>query len=156
MYIDPNLGIKIQYPVNWEKITSASTVQSFGVQRGVIFRSPPEGTPAFSPNIAIGTLTVPSNITLTQIIKAIANETNNTKDFNLLGAGPYNLAGVPAYMIKYTFTFPFISSLNFMGMQIFALKNDKLYKVIFAAEADKFSDDERIIQKMLNSLQITG
>jgi hypothetical protein len=152
-YNNPNLGIRLMYPADWKKSDSKDIARIFGHQMGVLFSSQPENEfDMFSENLFVGGSVV-ENISLAEFITSAINSLQESQNMNIADSSPTTVAGIPAYTIKYFFSMPPVP-VDLFGMQIWTVKDDKLYSIIFTSQSDKFSDYEPIVQRMINSLEI--
>ena len=58
------------------------------------------------------------------------------------------LAGLPALEIMFT-------NLGLKTMQIWTIKDDKVYTITYVAEEEDFQDDLQIAERLIKSFQIT-
>jgi hypothetical protein len=93
-YNNPNLGFSLEYPTNWEK----EEVLAFVSPQGGIDNRTPE-------IIRVTTEVLPtSDFSLNRYTEAALGQVEAFQDFKLLNSSSTTLAGLPAYMILYTFT----------------------------------------------------
>ena len=152
-YDNPALGIRLLYPADWEKRDLKDIARSFGQEIGVAFNSPLENEfDMFSENLFVGG-SVGENISLAEFTTSTINSLEESADIDIANSSSTTLAGIPAYTVKYFFSKPVIP-VDLLVMQIWTVKNDKLYSIVFTAQSDKFDDYEPIIQRMINSLEI--
>jgi hypothetical protein len=84
---------------------------------------------------------------------AIASHQALYPDFNLMSSGPTTLAGNPAY--KFVFN---ASDQNrkFIGMQIWTIKDQRMYGLVHTIQAERYSDNLPTIQRMVDSFELIG
>jgi Bacterial Ig domain len=144
-YENPVLGIRLQYPSNWEKIE-----QQMG-RLHVIFRSPTENSSdTFQEILGISIMNLPSrNISLHQIIEAHINILDMTVPaLQINESSAFTLADNPAHRVVYA------NNTRFEVMESWTIKDDKVYVIVYVAEASKYSGYLPIIQRMLDSFGI--
>ena len=152
-YNNPALGIRLLYPADWEKRDSKDIERSFGQQIGVTFNSPLENEfDMFSENLFVGESVV-ENISLAEFTISTIYSLEESSDINIANSCSTTLAGIPAYTVTYFFSKPVIP-VDLLVTQIWTVKDNKLYYIVFTAQSDKFDDYEPIIQRMINSLEI--
>ena len=143
------LGIKIQYPANWERVESADNVH------GVLFLSPSESNSgrfleSFSISRSLSYRNISSIAELAS--RAINAHVEHLPDFQLVDSKLIAVKGNPAYMLVYKYT-----DLVFgraMAMDIGLLNGDKIYVLSFLADPPKFWSYLPTIQKMIDSFEI--
>ena len=149
LYENPTLGIKIQYPADWEQ----KKVQSDG---NVTFISPLENhSDMYRDNVIITTKSVLKNITLNDYASTFINELNkNSTDFKIIEEIPTTLAGnTTAYKIVFTNTKDGQEH-RLKIMVVLAIKNDKIYIIEYSSEAEAYSNYLATAQKMIDSFEI--
>jgi YVTN family beta-propeller protein len=154
VYENPASGVTIEYPTYWKKQQT---------DRNVTFFSPLSGySDSYQENLF---LSVDPSYKMT-INETVASDIDNAKksysDFKLLTEsskvnspivnttleGNTNQTGEIAY--KYTDK----QQHKFIVKQIFAIENDKVYRIRYTAEVAKYSNYLPIIQKMIDSFKI--
>jgi hypothetical protein len=152
-YDNPALGIRILYPADWEKRDLTDIAKSFGQQIGVRFNSPLENEfDMFSENLFVGESVV-KNISLAEFAISTIYSLEESPDINIVNSSSTTLVGIPAYTVKYFFS-KAVVPVELLVTQIWTVKDNKLYSIVFTAQSDKFDDYEPIIQRMINSLEI--
>ncbi len=73
-------------------------------------------------------------------------------DSNIIDSSATTLAGNPAHKLVYTGKH---EQHNLKWMQVWTIKNNKVYLISCTAEVDKYSDFLRTIQQMINSFKLT-
>jgi hypothetical protein len=150
VYESPVYGIRTQYPDGWEIIIQNTSNSSFSLR----FNSPLENdTDSFRENVRLVIGTVSNNSALSNITSAILTSYLELyPDLELMELSSTNLTGsaIPAYKLVASRT---QEGSNFM--QIFAIKEDKLYSIIYSSEKSRYSTYLPIIEKMINSFEVT-
>jgi hypothetical protein len=150
VYESPVYGITTQYPDGWDIIIQNTSNSSFSLR----FNSPLENdTDSFRENVRLVIGTVSNNSALSNITSAILTSYLELyPDLELMELSSTNLTGsaIPAYKLVASRT---QEGSNFM--QIFAIKEDKLYSIIYSSEKSRYSTYLPIIEKMINSFEVT-
>ena len=150
VYESPAYGIRTQYPDGWEIIIQSTSPSSISLR----FNSPPENnTDVFRENVVFEINTISNNTALSNFTSAaLASYLESYSDFELIDLSPTNLtsAAIPAYKLAASRT---QDGLDFM--QIFAIKEDKVYTILYSAESTRYSTFLPIVEEMINSLEVT-
>jgi hypothetical protein len=150
VYESPASGIRTQYPDGWEIIiqNTSNSLLSLG------FSSPPENdTDTYRENVVLEIFTVPNNTALSNFTSAaLASYLESFPDFELVELSSTNLTNnaIPAYKLVGSRT---QEGLDFM--QILAIKEDKVYAILYSSETTKYSTYLPIIEEMINSFEVT-
>jgi serine/threonine-protein kinase len=161
LYDNKTLGIKILYPSNWEKLEGfGSFVFSPDV---VVFRShlkasnsnqntnatqqipPAVLVVSIDKNLPTSDLNIYSNATIKHILQ-------NTVGSKIIESTDTKLAGYPAHRIVGTFK---QANNDLTVLDIWTIKDSKLYRITFYAQQTKYADYLPTIQKMIASFQIS-
>lgn len=155
VYNNPSLGVKIQYPSNWEKIERDDNY--------VRFSSPyvnNQDTLRESFVVDISYLPFQNIFSLKFFIfdpkeGFIARSERDLTNFHLLSNSPITVSNLPAYQLTFTET-QMINGIphNFKNLNIIIIKNDRVYTLEYYAEPSTFNTYLPIINRMLNSFQI--
>jgi hypothetical protein len=139
------LGIKIQYPVNWERLEYDD--------EGVLFLSPSESnSDKFLESFSIR-VTPSNNTSLSELAKeSIDNYGQQFIHFQLIGSKAITFYGKSAYLLNYTFTDKLYG--KGMGVDIGTTTGNKAYVLTYFAEPAKFSNYLPIIKTMIESFVI--
>ncbi len=139
------LGIKIQYPSGWERLEYDD--------EGVLFLSPSESnSDKFLESFSIK-VTPSNNMSLSELAKeSIDNYGQQFIHFQLIGSKAITINGIPAYLLKYTFTDKLFG--KGMGVDIGTTTRNKAYVLTYFAEPAKFSNYLPIIKTMIESFGI--
>ena len=150
VYESPAYGIRTQYPDGWEIViqNTSNSLLSLG------FNSPPENdTDTYRENVMLEILTVTNNTALSNFTSAtLGSYLESFPDFELVELSSTNLTNtaIPAYKLVASST---QDGLDFM--QIFAIKEDKVYAILYSSETTRYSTYLPIIEEMINSFEVT-
>ena len=143
------LGIKIQYPANWERIESEDN------DLGVLFLSPSESnSDRFLESFSISRSLSYSNISSLDELasRAINDHIEHLPDFQLVDTKLIAVKGNPAYMLEYKYTDLVFGKA--MAMDIGVPNGDKVFVLSYLADPAKFSFYLPTIQKMIDFFEI--
>jgi hypothetical protein len=150
VYESPVYGIRTQYPGGWEIIIQNTSNSLLSLR----FNSPPENdTDIFRENVRLVINTVSNNTALSNFTgAALASYLELYSDLELIELSSTNLTNnaIPAYKL--------VASLPQEGldfMQIFAIKENKVYTILYSSEKTTYSTYLPIIEKMINSFEVT-
>ena len=139
-------GLKINYPSNWQVEKGKKPSSTL-----VIFKTPqvnPSDT--LFESVGISSYNIPTNKTLEQVMQEGINDLEKKhRDFTLIGIVPTVLAGRQAHRIVYD-----AGGKRFMGVVM--IEKNKVCQVMYAAEPSKYDRYIPIVQKMLDSFEITA
>jgi hypothetical protein len=149
-YESPVSGIRTQYPDGWEILIQNTSNSSLSLR----FYSPPENdTDTYRENVILEINTISNNTALSNFTgAALASYLESFSDFELIELTSTNLANntIPAYKLVGSRT---QEGLDFM--QIVAMKDDKVYTILYSSEKTRYSTYLPIIEKMINSFEVT-
>lgn len=149
VYESPVYGIRTQYPDGWEIVIQSTSNSSLSLR----FNSPLENdTDIYRGNVILEINTI-DNTALSNFTGAsLASYLESYPDFELIELTSTNLANntIPAYKLVGSRT---QEGLDFM--QIFAIKEDKVYVITYSSETTRYSTYLPIIEKMINSFEVT-
>jgi PsbP-like protein len=157
-YKHPSLGITMQYPSNWLKkeypynpVINNTLVTFFSPSPSASALGNVSGVSgSFVPYIDIFVF-ASKNMSLNEIVNGTVN--NLAANANLNESKSITLKdNNPAYTLTYTVTIAGNGSLK--KMQVWTLKDYKVYVITFTAEEALYSKYLPTIQKMINSLEI--
>ena len=150
VYESPVYGIRTQYPDGWEIIIQSTPNSSLSLR----FNSPPENdTDIYRENVILEIITVSNNTALSNFTSAaLASYLESSPDFELIELSSANLTNnaIPAYKLVGSRT---QEGLDFM--QIFAIKEDKVYTITYTSDKTRYSTYLPIIEEMINSFEVT-
>jgi eukaryotic-like serine/threonine-protein kinase len=139
-YKNPAFGIGIQYPSDWGRL-DLSFLENDSAD--IDFYPLEEVSQAIVVKVQVKTLPL-GNITLDDYTKTQINYTEE----QLLESNTTTLAGLPAHKIIFT-------DLDLKTMQVWTIKDDKIYTITYTAEEEDFQDDLHIAERMIKSFQTT-
>jgi hypothetical protein len=150
VYESPAYGIRTQYPDGWEILIQSTSPSSISLR----FNSPPENdTDIFRENVVFEINTISNNTALSNFTTATLIsylEAYPDLEFNELSSTNLTSAAIPAYKLAASRT---QDGLDFM--QIFAIKEDKVYTILYSAERTRYSTFLPIIEEMIDSFEVT-
>jgi hypothetical protein len=150
VYESPAYGIRIQYPDEWEIIIQSTSNSSLSLR----FNSPLENdTDIFRENVIfeikpISNNTALSNYTTATLISYLQSYPD--LKFNELSSTNLTNTAIPAYKLVASRA---QDSLDFM--QIFAIKEEKVYTILYSSESTRYSTYLPIIEEIINSFEVT-
>jgi photosystem II reaction center protein PsbP len=149
-YESPPYEIRTPYPDGWEIIIQNTSNSLLSLR----FNSPQENdTDFFRENVRLEIITVPNNTALSNFTGvALASYLESFPDIELTELSSTNLTNtaIPAYKLVGSRT---QDGLDFM--QIVAIKEDKLYSILYTSERTRYSTYLPIIEEMVNSFEVT-
>jgi hypothetical protein len=149
VYESPAYGIRTQYPDGWEIIIQSTSPSSISLR----FNSPQENdTDIFRENVVFEINTISNNTALSNFTTAALIsylETYPDLEFNELSSTNLTSAAIPAYKLAASRT---QDGLDFM--QIFAIKEDKVYTILYSAERTRYSTFLPIVEEMIDSFEV--
>ena len=150
VYESPAYGIRTQYPDGWEIIIQNASDSLLSLR----FNAPPENdTDSFRENVRLVINTVSNNTDLSNFTSAtLTSYLELYPDLELIELSSTNLTNnaVPAYKLVASTT---QEGLDFM--QIFAIKEDKVYTILYSAERTRYSTFLPIIEEVIDSFEVT-
>ena len=151
VYESPTYEIRTQYPDGWEIIIQNTSNSTFSLR----FNSPLENdTDSFHENVRLVIGTVSNNTALSNFTSAILTSyLESYPDLEVIGLSSTNLtsSAIPAYKLVASRT---QDGTNFM--QILAIKEDKVYSIIYNSEKSRYLTYLPIIEEMINSFEVTN
>ena len=149
VYESPAYGIRTQYPDGWEIIIQSTSPSSISLR----FNSPQENdTDRFRENVVFEINTISNNTALSNFTTAtLISYLEAYPDLELIDLSSTNLtsAAIPAYKLAASRT---QDGLDFM--QIFAIKDDKVYTILYSAERTRYSTFLPIVEEMIDSFEV--
>jgi eukaryotic-like serine/threonine-protein kinase len=139
-YNNPTFGIRIQYPPDWGRL-DLSFLENDSAD--IDFYPLEDVSQAKAVKVQVKTLPL-RNMTLDDYTNTQINYTEE----QLLESNTTTLASLPAHEIVFT-------NLGLKTMQIWTIKDDKVYTITYVAEEEDFQDDLQIAERMINSFQTT-
>jgi hypothetical protein len=150
-YANSTYGIKLQYPSSWDKEENGTRQ---GTETDVVTFSPSAINSNASLDMTIDDISDEKGIALAQYASgSISDLKQSVKNFKLVGLNTNSvLAGLPAYKSIYTYVG---ENTIFKDMEIGAIKGNKVYILTYEAGINEYNDYLPIIQKMIDSVEIT-
>ncbi|MGE5660631.1 MAG: PsbP-related protein [Ignavibacteriales bacterium] len=150
VYESSDYGIRTQYPGGWEIIIQNTSNSTLSLR----FNSPPENdTDVFRENVLLETNTISNNTALSNFTgAALASYLELYPDLELIELSSTNLTNnaIPAYKLVASLT---EEGLDFM--QIFAIKEDIVYIILYSSEKSRYSTYLPMIEEIINSFEVT-
>jgi serine/threonine-protein kinase len=148
-YENSTNDIKLQYPSSWDKDLNVSSPD-------VVTFYPSAVNSNASLTVTVDDISDEKGIPLARYASdsndAIKHE---TKDFKLVGSTTNNtLAGLPAY--KSTYSYEGDNNTKVQGMEIGAIKGDKVYIFTYEAGPNEYDKYLPIVQQLIKSFQIAS
>ncbi|HXX98292.1 MAG TPA: PsbP-related protein [Candidatus Bathyarchaeia archaeon] len=148
-YENSTNDMKLQYPSSWDKDLNVSSPD-------VVTFYPSAVNSNASLTVTVDDISDEKGISLAQYASdsndAIKHE---TKDFKLLGSTTNNtLAGLPAYKSIYSYAGDNNSKVQ--GMEIGAIKGDKVYTFTYEAGPNEYYKYLPMVQQLIKSFQIVS
>jgi serine/threonine-protein kinase len=146
-YENPELGISIQYPSNWEKLVNLDNF--------VTFTAPPEtDTHIYPAALGLKVQELSSqNIPLQEITKVQMSDLKRSNpDLNVLESTSTTIAGKPAH--KIVFSAIDNKEVERKAMQVWTVIGNKAILITYKAEPDKFSSYLPTIERMIDSFKV--
>ncbi|KJH73647.1 hypothetical protein UH38_00110 [Aliterella atlantica CENA595] len=141
-------GITIQYPQTWDKQEISSIVTNEIVE----FISPLEdSSDKFQEKLIITVENLSSPLSLDEYTKLSKQQISQQKDVKFISETISTLARRRAYSVVYTVV---DDGDKLKRMEIWTLKNFKVYSIIYEAEADKYDRYLNTAEKTIKSLQL--
>lgn len=140
-YSNPTFGIRIQYPSDWGRL-DLSFLENDSAD--IDFYPLDDTSGAKNVRIQIKTLSL-QNMTLDEYTNVQINSTEK----QLLESNSTALADLPAHEIVFT-------DIGLKTMQVWTIKDDKVYTITYVAEEEDFQNDFPIAQKMIESFEINS
>jgi eukaryotic-like serine/threonine-protein kinase len=139
-YSNPTFGIKIQYPANWGRL-DLSFLQNDSADINFYPLDDPSG--ALSVRIQVNSLLRSKSMTFDEY----SNMKIDSTEGQMLESNSTTLAGLPAHEIV-------ISNSVLKTMQVWTLKDDRVFTITYQAEEEDFQNDLQVAQRMINSFGI--
>jgi eukaryotic-like serine/threonine-protein kinase len=148
-YSNPSYGIKIQFPSDWK--VSRNGLRDYNDV--VAFYAPIENiSDIFPEHVTLSRTDYLQNISLVQYGISI-NKTLNVPGIHILQSTAITLSDNPAHEIVFSITPPKMG-IVLQNMLIYTIKNNKVYVILYNAEASKYSTYLPIVQRMIQSFKI--
>jgi eukaryotic-like serine/threonine-protein kinase len=147
-YENSTNDIKLQYPSSWDKDLNVSSPD-------VVTFYPSAVNSNASLTVSVDDISDEKGIPLAQYAsESMEPIKHESKDFKLLGSTTNNtLAGLPAYKSMYSYAG---DNTKVQGMQIGAIKGDKVYIFTYEAGPNEYDKYLPIVQQLIKSFQIAS
>ena len=153
VYQNVTMNIKIEYPAVW-KIAEHNSANNKLLE----FIAPPEShMDIFPPVVTVSVRNLTSNnVTLAMYTKENLDEAKRSlPSFQLVESNDTTLDGLKAHRIVYTFVSSNPSAqLHFQTMNIWAIKDDRVYTFTYSDSRSEYTRHIPIIQKMIDSFKV--
>lgn len=148
-YENPNYGIKIKYPQDWDKQENPNIITKEVVE----FISPKENeTDTFREKLIITFEDLSSPLSLEEYTNLSKQEiSQQNRNAKIANEGEFTLAARNAYQVVYTYS---DGKYNFKNMEVWTLKNSKAYSITYLAESNKYDSFLNTAKTMIKSLQV--
>ena len=146
-YENPEIGISILYPSDWEKLANLDNF--------VTFTAPPEtDTRIYPAAIGIkGQELSSQNIPLQEITKVQMSDLKKSNpDLEVLESTSTSIAGKPAH--KIVFSAIDNEKVERKAMQVWTVIGNKAFLITYKAEPDKYSSYLPTIERMIDSFKV--
>lgn len=158
-YDNPGLGIKILYPSDWKPFQTSTVNRTIIEFRQKVMSEHDPLTSFMTVSVENLSGTIRTLDVLTKQNVDLANKT--LPNFQLIESNITTLANNPAYKIISTFANVGLGdddplrSPQFQTMTIWTIKGDRMYTISYSQIPSEFSRYLPIIQKMIDSFEIT-
>lgn len=138
-YENPKFGIRVQYPSDWGRLD----LSFLGASADIDFYPLDDTSGTKDVRIQVKALPL-QNMTLEQY----TNIQLNSIEGQILESNATTLANLPAHEIIFT-------NIGLKTMQVWTLKDDKVYTITYIAEEEDYENDLQIAHRMIESFGIT-
>jgi eukaryotic-like serine/threonine-protein kinase len=140
IYENPTYGIQIQYPSDWGRLDLSFLQNSADIDFY------PLSDTSLAKNVKLQVKNLPfHNMTLEEYTNSQINPTEEI----LLESNTTTLANIPGYKIVFT------NVVGLKTMQVWTIKDYKAYIITYVAKEEDYEKDLQIVQKMIDSFEIT-
>jgi hypothetical protein len=155
LYENPDLGLKIQHPSDWQKKEGENRISfispaenpSDKYLESIAISLFPAGSVSFFPS---------SNLPFSEVVSRTINYLEQSKaNFDLIESNEIVLNGKPAYNLVYNYVFSNNGPELTKSSGILMTNGDYMYVISYFAEPAKYSLYSPILQQMLDSLQLS-
>ena len=139
-YENPEFGIRVQYPSDWGRLD----LSFLGTSADIDFYPLDDTSGTKDVRIQVKALPIQNmsleQYTITQI---------DSIEGEILESNVTTLGNLPAHEIVFT-------NIGLKTMQVWTLKDDKVYTITYVAEEDEYENDLQIAQRIIESFGIIG
>lgn len=155
IYQNKNYGFEIKHPSDWTETPNISSVNIMGMDIStfsLILASPLEGeTDAFQEYVSVAVADLPITLTLDQYFGAATNQAKaSLKNSKIIESTEITISGLSAKRIVMTGE---LNQLSLKELVIFIMKDKKAYGIIYAAEANKYSNYLEMANKIIETFK---
>jgi eukaryotic-like serine/threonine-protein kinase len=137
-YENPKFGIRLQYPSDWGRLD----LSFLGASADIDFY--PLADTSGTKDVRIQVKALPlQNMTLGQY----TNTNINSIEGQILESNATTLGNLPAHEVVFT-------NIGLKTMQVWTLKDDKVYTITYVAEEEDYENDLQIAQRIIESFGI--
>jgi eukaryotic-like serine/threonine-protein kinase len=137
-YENPKFGIRLQYPSDWGRLD----LSFLGASADIDFYPLADTSGAKDVRIQVKQLPL-QNMTLGQY----TNTHINSIEGQILESNATTLGNLPAHEVVFT-------NIGLKTMQVWTLKDDKVYAITYVAEEDDYENDLQIAQRIIESFEV--
>ena len=144
IYENPTYGIQIQYPSDWGRLDLSFLQDSADIDFY------PLSDTSLAKNLKVQVKNLPfHNPFHNMTLEEYTNTQINPAEENLLESNTTTLADIPGYKIEFT------NVAGLKTMQVWTIKDDKAYIITYVTKEEDYENDLQIVQKMIDSFEIT-
>jgi eukaryotic-like serine/threonine-protein kinase len=137
-YENPKFGIRVQYPSDWGRLD----LSFLGASADIDFYPLDDTSGTKDVRIQVKALPL-QNMTLEQY----TNTQINSVEGQILESNATTLENLPAHEIVFT-------NIGLKTMQVWTLKDDKVYTITYVAEEGDYENDLQIAQRIIESFEV--
>jgi eukaryotic-like serine/threonine-protein kinase len=137
-YENPKFGIRVQYPSDWGRLD----LSFLGASADIDFYPLDDTSGTKDVRIQVKALPL-QNMTLEQY----TNTQINSVEGQILESNATTLGNLPAHEIVFT-------NIGLKTMQVWTLKDDKVYTITYVAEEDDYENDLQIARRIIESFEV--
>ncbi|HEY9386893.1 MAG TPA: PsbP-related protein [Nitrososphaeraceae archaeon] len=137
-YENPKFGIRVQYPSDWGRLD----LSFLGASADIDFYPLDDTSGTKDVRIQVKQLPL-QNMTLNQY----TNTQINSIEGQILESNVTTMANLPAHEIVFT-------NIGLKTLQVWTLKDDKVYTITYVAEEDDYENDLQIARRIIESFGI--
>ena len=137
-YENPKFGIRVQYPSDWGRLD----LSFLGASADIDFYPLDDTSGTKDVRIQVKALPL-QNMTLEQYTNTQINSTQG----QILESNATSLGNLPAHEIVFT-------NIGLKTLQVWTLKDDKVYTITYVAEEDDYENDLQIAQRIIESFGV--
>jgi len=137
-YENPKFGIIVQYPSDWGRLD----LSFLGASADIDFYPLDDTSGTKDVRIQVKALPL-QNVTLEQYTNTQINSTQG----QILESNATSLGNLPAHEIVFT-------NIGLKTLQVWTLKDDKVYTITYVAEEDDYEKDLQIAQRIIESFGV--